>query len=279
MTTNLRIGYVQFNPRFGEPAWNRRKLAELVRRAPHADLLVLPELCFSGYHFENWQQAWALSEPATDNAESMRMLRTLADETGTTLVAGYNERDRGPEERLFNSAVMVVPRLGLSGCYRKVHLFNTEKLFFTAGNEFRLFDLPLRENPGSFARLGILICFDWAFTEAWRAMMLMGADVIAHPSNLVLPGKAQAAVPVMAMMNRMAVVTANRWGEERGLRFTGESLVAASDGTQLAHARPDADEVGIGEVSLQAIRNRQLTERNHLINDRRPDLYRILTEE
>ncbi|MGE0433333.1 MAG: nitrilase-related carbon-nitrogen hydrolase, partial [Planctomycetota bacterium] len=179
--------------------------------------------------------------------------------------------------------VVVTPRDGLIGAYRKLHLFNTEKSFFTQGDRFRLFDLPLREGgQGSgalTARLGVLICYDWAFPETWRTMMLMGADVIAHPSNLVLPGKAQAAVPVMAMMNRMAVVTANRYGEERGLRFTGESLIAGPDGTVLAHARPDADDVGTAIVSLQKIRDRRVTERNHALADRRPGLYAPICEE
>ncbi len=71
---------------------------------------------------------------------------------------------------------------GYIGKYRKVHLFNREKLFFEPGNlGFRVFNIGI-------AKVGVMICFDWFFPESARTLALKGADIIAHPpSNLVMP--------------------------------------------------------------------------------------------
>ena len=80
----------------------------------------------------------------------------------------------------FNSAVVVGPK-GFIGCYRKTHLFFEETIFFTPGDTgFHVWDIGV-------AKVGVMICFDWFYPEAARTLALQGADIIAHPSNLVLP--------------------------------------------------------------------------------------------
>ena len=37
------------------------------------------------------------------------------------------------------------------------------------------------------AKLAMMICFDWIFPEVSRVLALKGAQLIAHPSNLVMP--------------------------------------------------------------------------------------------
>lgn len=274
--TEISVGYVQFEPRLGAIERNRERVAAMVREAPEADLLVLPELCFSGYRFESKDEAWEFSEPASTASASVELLTALARERGTVLVAGLCERDENTTSpRLLNSAV-AVGRDGLLAVYRKMHLFWDEKDIFEPGESFEVTAIPLR--TGGEARVGILICFDWAFVEAWRTMMVLGADVVAHPSNLVLPEKCQRAVPVMAMMNRIGIVTTNRWGTERDLRFTGESLIALPDGSVAKRAQPEGDAIAVATIDLATVRDRQITPRNHLMNDRRPELYGQLTE-
>ena len=56
-------------------------------------------------------------------------------------------------------------------------------------------------------RVGVMICFDWVFPEAARSLALRGADVIAHPSNLVTPGWCQKAMQVRALENMVATAT------------------------------------------------------------------------
>jgi beta-ureidopropionase len=127
-------------------------------------------------------------------------------------------------------------------------------------------------------RIGMLVCFDWIFPEAWRVLALRGADIICHPSNLVLPGLAQRAVPIHALTNRFYVVTANRIGSEGELRFTGMSTIADPKGQVLAQASRTREEVGRMEIDVSLARTKNITSRNNILADRRPEQYALLAE-
>jgi predicted amidohydrolase len=262
----MHIGYVQFAPVLGnfEATWER--LEALLAQGVGADLLVLPELCNSGYNFASPAEAFGSAETIADS----RFLRRLQDhcrQHGGYVVSGFNERDG---DALYNGAVLVGPE-GCLGRYRKLHLFRDEKDFFRPGN------LGLPVFACGPMRIGMLICFDWVFPEAWRVLALQQADVICHPSNLVLPGLAQRAVPIHALMNRVFIVTANRVGTEGTLTFTGRSLVADPSGQVLAEAPPEGPHVATVPVDLAQARDKQITPRNHLFQDRRPDAYGLLS--
>ncbi len=262
----MRIGFAQIEPRIGEPELNRERALEAVQQARHADLLVLPELCNSGYRFESSSQARDLAEDV--NGPFVQSLAGASREYGTTLVAGFCEK---AEEGLFNSAVLVTPN-GRIGLYRKLHLFLDEKDHFLPGDlGLPVFEVP--DGSDGTVRIGMLICFDWQFPESWRTLALREADIVCHPSNLVLPGLAQRCVPVHALLNRLFVVTSNRVGAESDLTFTGGSLVAAPKGEVLAHAPESEVEVTVVEVDPKAARDKSVTARNDLLADRRPEMY------
>ena len=103
--------------------------------------------------------------------------------------------------------MLLGPR-GLLQTYRKVHLFNQEKRWFDPG------DLPFQVERVRGVRVGMMICFDWVFPEASRALALQGADLVAHPSNLVLD-YCQRVMPARCIENGVFAVTANRFGEDR----------------------------------------------------------------
>lgn len=261
----MKIGFMQFAPALGDVGATLATLDRLMPQARGADLLVLPELCNSGYHFQSAQQAWDTSEEVP-TGRFVRHLEGICQQYGVHLVSGLNERDG---DRLYNSAVLVGPQ-GYVGRYRKLHLFLNEKDYFQPGDVgLPVFDI------GS-CKAGMLVCFDWIFPEVWRVLMLRGADVICHPSNLVLPGLAQRAVPIHALVNRLFTVTANRVGSERDLTFTGLSTIANPKGEVLAQASATGEEVLIVDVDMAEARDKQITARNHLQMDRRPEEYRTL---
>lgn len=264
----MRVGFVQFAPALADLPATLDHLQSFADQFGSADLLVLPELCNSGYHFVSPQQAYESSETVAES-RFLRFLTELCHRHRLHIVTGFNERFAS---RLYNSAVLVGPD-GVLGCYRKLHLFLDEKEFFQPGD----LGLPLFTVNG--VRLGMLICFDWTFPECWRSLALRGVDIICHPANLVLPGRAQKAVPVHAMMNRIFVITANRIGSERELTFTGRSLIADPRGELLAEAPVDQECIRIVEIDLAAARDKQVTPRNHLFDDRRPDVYGDLHHE
>lgn len=260
----MHIACIQYTPVFGEPEQNRAALSRLVGAA-EAQLIVLPELCISGYCFADRAEAAALSEPADGPTASA--LAALCRKRACHVVAGIAEQEGAA---LYNSAIVVGPD-GLLGVYRKTHLFWDEPDWAEPGDSgFLVWDI----GP---CKLGVLICFDYAFPEAARTLALAGAEVIAHPSNLVLP-LCQRVMPVRALENRLFTVTTNRCGTEeragRSLTFTGLSQVAGPSGDVLAEAPADRDHVLEVEVDLSQARDKTLTPRNHIFDDRRPELYR-----
>ncbi len=265
----MRIGIVQTHPVFGEPAANLSAVERALAGAqPGADLWVIPELFATGYVFGSRAEVERLAEPVPDGPTT-RGLVDLARARRTSIVAGVAER--AADGRFHNSCVAVDPAGGVRALYRKTHLFDFEKEWFDPGDTgFMRVDL-------AGARVGLMICFDWRFPEAARTLTLMGAQVIAHPSNLVHP-HCQEAMVTRALENGVFVVTANRIGTEaragHDATFTGRSRIIAPGGKVLAEGPVDRIWTGAVEIDPSAADNKFVTEHNDLLADRRPEFYR-----
>ncbi len=261
----MRIALLQTRPVFGEVA---RNLSRIERLCPErTDLVVLPELCTTGYQFRNGRELRSLAEPS--GGPATEFFTRLARQHRCAFAFGFAERAGG---RIFNSAALVGPR-GLVGLYRKVHLFDREKDLFAPG------DLGLRVFPLGRWRVGLMICFDWIFPEAARTLALAGAQLIAHPANLVLPW-CQRAMVTRALENRVFCATANRVGSERrlpgrGLRFTGGSRIISPRGEVLAEGSKNREQVLLADIRPALARDKRVTRKNDLFADRRPEVYRI----
>lgn len=261
----MKAGFVQTSPVFGDVRGNLAR-AEALLGDQTADLLVLPELFNTGYQFNSREEILPLAE-SIPGGPTTNFLTTLAAAKKTALVAGIAERDG---DDVYNSALIVSPT-GYIGKYRKAHLFDAETNVFRAG------DLPLTVFDISGVRVGVMICFDWRFPETARTLALQGADIIAHPSNLVLSHCPQAMI-TRCLENRVFAITADRVGrEERGqtLTFIGQSQVVDPDGRVLYRASIDKEEVKILEVDVAQARNKKINQTNDLFSGRRSDLYRL----
>lgn len=258
------VAVVQFAPVLGNIAANIRQIGPLLEQT-EADVIVLPELASSGYAFADKNEA-ALSSESTSDSSFIRFLISMAARKDCHIVSGFNEQEG---QQLFNTAVLVSGK-GLEGKYRKMHLFWNETDLFEPGNT----GLPVFDTGK--IRLGMLVCFDWMFPEVWRIMALKGADLIAHPSNLVLP-YCQQAVAAHALCNRFYVATANRVGTERALTFTGGSQVASPLGERVLTAPRAGNFTGAEKMDLALTREKTITPRNTLAQSRRPECYVDLT--
>lgn len=262
----IKAGFLQFEPKLGELDLNISNIEYLLNQAKDADLVVIPELANSGYNFESKEQAIQLAQSA-DNSPYLNFLSNQAKKLNLHIVSGFHEIDNN---LLYNTSVLLGPS-GIIGKYRKIHLFMNEFDFFEKGN----LGLPVYDI--GICKVGMLICFDWVFPEVWRILALKGADIICHPSNLVLP-YAQQAVPAHGMINKTFNITANRFGTERGVTFSGKSIISNPTGETLAIAASKKDEVSIVEMDINHARNKNITDRNHVINDRFPKDYIELTD-
>jgi beta-ureidopropionase len=261
------VGAGQANFQVGEPEHNLEIIHSLLNEADQArvEMLVLPELANSGYALQDTAEAMACAE----NVPGGPLCRILADWSrgGRVAVSGVCEQAGG---RLYNAAAVFADG-EWKGVYRKAHLFMKEAQLFSAGEE----EPPVFEFGG--LKFGILICYDWAFPEMGRALALKNAQILLHPSNLVLPYGQQAMV-VRSIENRVFTATANRFGLERGIPFSGRSQITSPMGDLLAQAKSEFTGVITANVDLAQADNKMITPYNNLFTDRKPALYRRLTD-
>lgn len=262
----MYVGFIQFKVEFGQKKENLEKVTSHILKKD-AELFVLPELFNSGYLFSSQTELFALAESIPDGPTT-KTLTQLARDHRVYIAAGLPERDG---TAFYNSAVLVGPQ-GFIGCYRKLHLFNTEKQWFKPGDASpEVYDL-------GEAKVGVMICFDWIFPEVARTLALKGARLICHASNLVLPF-CQKAMITRSIENRIFTITANRIGTEKRagaeLTFTGQSQVTDPEGNVLIHAGANDEKCGVVEIDLSQASDKMITPQNDLFQDRRSEFYEI----
>lgn len=221
------VGVIQFSPVFGNCERNSETSSRLIGEAARlgANLVVLPELCNTGYLYESREHAYALGE-SLDDSHSIRAWTTAANRFDMYIVAGMNEQYCG---KSYNSAVLVGPQ-GVIGVYRKLHLWDKEKRAFHPGDELpHVYELP-------FVRVSMQICYDLWFPELSRKQALMGAELICVPTNWspTPDGAAYDQFGLFAghhlmiahsIANQLAFACADRIGEENELAFLGGSCI------------------------------------------------------
>jgi predicted amidohydrolase len=172
---------------------------------------------------------------------------------------------------VYNSAVLL-DGSGVQAVYRKIHLWDTEKNFFSPGPA----DPPIVETR--HGRIAVVICYDLEFPELTRSLALRGADLLAVPTNWPLvyrpagerPPEVQIGIAT-ARVNKMAIACADRTGTERGQEWTGGSTIISESGWVVATAGDTG--IATAELDLTLGRDKVLTERAHVFADRRPEFY------
>jgi predicted amidohydrolase len=231
-----------------------------------ADVIVLPEVVTSGYPFDSVDEARA----ATITREHPLFHRWRGIIGDAVLVFGFAEL--GVDGKVYNSAALV--QAGAEPTfYRKTHLWDTEKLFFVAGD-----DVPPVVNT-AVGRIAVMICYDLEFPEMTRSVALRGADLLAVPTNwpwIERPPGSPAPEVVIAMaaarVNKMAIACCDRTGSDRGQRWNEATTIIGADGW--ARATADGHGFAVAELDLAAGRDKHISTRNDLFTDRRPDIYR-----
>lgn len=259
----MRLGILQCKPAIGEIEHNLAKIKNLIGKKSF-DLAVLPELVTTGYNFAQRKELLDLARK--NQKRSLTFFADLAKAKDCAIVWGTAEVSRG---KLYNAAYLTTPE-GNHFVYRKAHLFYREKEIFDTGNTgFNVFSWR-------GVRIGIMICFDWIFPEAARTLALRGAQIIAHPSNLVM-AYCQEAMVTRSRENRVFAATANRTGTETNrflsLTFTGKSQLTDVSGRRLLTFSPREESFRSVKVAPSEADTKNINGYNHLFDDRRPQLY------
>lgn len=263
---SFQIALLQFCPMRKNLDENIRLIRSMLSGLK-SDLIVLPELSNSGYLYESSSILEQFSEPSDVSGPFLSAIQILAGESDGIIVTGYSEL---AGNGLYNSAA-AVSKDGLLSNYRKTHLYATEKNLFQPGESgFKVFQWKN-------VQIGLMVCFDWIFPESARSLALQGAQIIAHPANLVLP-YCQDAMVTRSIENRVFSITANRIGQEslqeKMLNFTGKSQITHSSGKVLYRAPQDKATLHVMSIDPEEANQKMISNNNHLLRDRRPELYK-----
>ena len=208
-------------------------------RAVGADLLVLPEMCASGFTMDADQFA----EPP--DGPSSRALSALAAEHHLWLIAGLSMRRNG---QYLNSALAFAPDGSLAATYDKQRLFGyaKETTIYSAGAS------PCVIKVGGLS-VGLFVCFDLRFPELFREVAReVDACVIIANWPSARQRHWEVLTEARAIENQCYLVAVNRIGEGDGLEYTGGSLILDPWGTRCDTLAPGSS-LRIGELSRSAV--------------------------
>jgi len=208
----MKVAAVQFQPVFGKKEVNLLQAARLVVDAAKAGarLVVLPELCTTGYSIMNKEDAWKLSENIS-TGPTLKVMMEVARRYNVDIVWGMVSH---VDDHLFNSQVLVTPG-GYYQSYNKINRWGNDFLWADPG-----FDNPpvIHILDGKrMLKMGLLICRDIRdkATEKGSYFYDPGdADIVAMSANWGDGGFPAVTWMEFAKDNKCVLVVANRYGKE-----------------------------------------------------------------
>ena len=245
--TNLTVALGEYDTGWHDPKTSLGRAAALARdaRGAGADLLVLPEMCISGFTMD----AENFAEP--DNGPSIETISQIAASEKLWIIAGAAMRDeRG---RFVNRALVLSPDGTLASSYEKQRLFSCakENEIYSPGHEPCVVEI-------NGVKLGVFICFDLRFPELFREV---GPDVDAFVVIANWPETRQAHWDTLtrarAIENQCYMIAVNRIGEGGELRYAGGSVAYDAWGTRCDLPAPNGQLRIAGIASAQVQRARE----------------------
>jgi NAD+ synthase (glutamine-hydrolysing) len=260
--THLRLALAQIDPTVGDIEGNSRLISESIDQARDrgAQLVLLPELCLSGYPPEDLVLRRDFLDAVREALEAL-----AAEVEGIVALVGFPERMERPPSELedfdplidpppppaYNS-LAVLAEGDVRGIYRKCDLPNygvfDERRYFEPGIEPALIEID-----GSL--VGLTVCEDiWHPGSPEEDEVAAGARLVVNSSASPYhrgKGRArEAMVAERATANRAAFALCNMVGGQDELVFDGASVVVGPDGQTIAQAAQLAPELLICDLML-----------------------------
>jgi predicted amidohydrolase len=201
-----------------------------------------------------------------------------------------------------NGRITVGPDGSVLGKYRKIHLPGTveprvgdrfqqlEKRYFEYGD----LGFPAFRGPEAWGRpvLGMLICNDRRWPEAWRCYGLQGIELMLIGYNSAaydpMGGDSEdqslrtfhstLAVQGNAYMNATWAISVAKAGVEDGSGLIGGSVIVDPNGRVVAEARSLGDEIIVADVDFDACKQGKEKMFNFAAH-RRPQWYRAMIDQ
>ncbi|BCS23615.1 carbon-nitrogen hydrolase family protein [Aspergillus puulaauensis] len=288
---SFKVALLQTRPKPLDAEYNFSHAAKQIRdaAAQGAALAVLPE-----YHLTGWvpdEPSFALT--AEKALEYRGKYQKLAAELHINICAGTvvsEAPSHGSEHSrpaLLNTSDFIDHNGRLLGSYTKTNLWIPERQTLTASVEYarRLGEdrspsqMPHRIINTPLGPVGILVCWDLAFPEAFRQLVLAGAKIIIMPSywgssDMSSEGLAynkdcekmfvQNALVTRAFENTAAIVYCNAGGPVQEGFFGCSQVVLPIVGTVPGSFSDSEEGMRIVEVDMRTV---DIAERNYKIRE------------
>jgi predicted amidohydrolase len=278
----IRIAAAQMGPNpkaVSRDAILARMIALLENAAAQgASLVVFPELAFTTF-FPRWLLEGEALDQYYERAMPNPAVQPLFDRAralGVGFYVGYAELTQDGQR--FNCSVLVQPDGSILGRYRKVHLPGSvepregarfqqlEKRYFAYGD---LGFPAFRAGPAwQGAIMGMMICNDRRWPEAWRVLGLQGVELVClgynsaayDPNGGSTENEAlrtfhsKLVAQANAYMNATWAVAVAKAGDEDGSGLIGGSVIVDPNGVIVTEASTLGDEVLVADCDMELCR-------------------------
>ncbi|GMG86304.1 carbon-nitrogen hydrolase family protein [Biformimicrobium ophioploci] len=260
-----------------------RMLDQAAEVAP--DLVVLPEFCNHLSWYDNQEHCAAVSVPL--DGPFLKAVAAKARALSIYVVINCTVLRKGGS--VTGSSLLYSPQGELLADNTKQIYIGHENDFLTPAQA----PAPVVETP--LGRLGLYSCMDGVINEPPRTLALRGAQILCNSLNSFASDEGSLHVPVRAPENRVFIVAANKVGPlvpepllepvsqatgipEKFLHGAGESQIVAPDGTVLACASCDQEQVVYADIDVAQADSKLRADGTDVFASRRPDLYRPICE-
>jgi N-carbamoyl-D-amino-acid hydrolase len=251
--------------------------------AERVEILAYPEMALTTYFPKRIRNDYDQFFVKEIPPKALTQLLAKARAAGVICHVGLCEMDG---DRHFNTAILADETGKVCGRFRKIHLPGLdhadphgvarvfEPYYFETGDTgFQVF-------PTSRARIGIAICQDRRYSETYRCLGLLGAEIVLIGYNTpAAPLSLEHNELVMragAYENHLFVVAIAKAGIEDGVELIGGSCIISPLGVVLAKAATTTDELVTARIDLDQITLAR--QRWNFFGRRHPEHYSLITE-
>lgn len=278
MNNNFKVAILQLNA-INDPTKSLLKGIEACKIAKNlgADIAVFPEMWNIGYEMPIDKKSinlW-MQKAITESDDYLVRFRTLAKELNMAIAITFLEKT----DSLPKNSVIIYDRFGNNILkYSKIHTvdFKMEK-YTNTGTDFYVGQLDFEKGK---VNIGAMICFDRAFPESARILMLKGAEIVIVPNSCFMAKIRLEQLKVRAYENIVGIVTVNYATD--GGKSSAFSPIARDENKKEVDNQilvmDEKESIQIVEFNLEKIRNYR--ERETLGDAyRKPLFYKYISEE
>lgn len=250
------------------------------------DIVVLPEFCNHLSWYNDKGHSWEVS--AELEGAFLAAISAKAKSCGFYVVV--NATVRRTADTATGTSILYSPSGEMLATNDKQILIGHENDFL----ERSCTEGPITET--SLGRIGMYSCMDGVINETPRSLSLRGGQLLCNSLNSFASDEGSLHIPVRAAENKVFIAAANKVGPlvppemvepisqatgipVRFLNGAGESQIVAPDGTVLAIASLDKEEVVYADIDLSDADNKTRADGTNIFENRRPELYQDLSKD